>query len=479
MRPRHLFPARARPSAPLHRLGSLDGVFLAVENDHNPMAIGSVGLFEGPPPSLEQLLSFLSSRLSLEPRCRQRLRHAVGSLARPVWIDDVHFELSQHVHELSLPTGQSKNFDDLVADVLASPLDRRRPLWNVSLVTGLEDGRWAIITKIHHCMVDGIAGSDLLGVFLTAEPSVAVNNSISWTLQPEPTSMAILWFMIYSASRTWMTRLLRAPILIAHPLRTMQHIRQVVSAAKRLWYRQPHQPTSLVGRIGTKRSWRHLDVSLADVHSIQQSFGGTINDVVITAVTNGFHELLLARGETTMKRSITAMVPVSLRRPTERGSLGNRVANVHAQLPIDEDDPRHLLERVSDQLNELKESHEVDATGLLMHIGEYVPRFLADRITRGVFLRQRIVETVITNVPGPHSSLFLGPHRMIAAYPVAPIGGLVRTTVAVWSYDDRLAIGVSADRDSNPDIDILSEGIRRGFDNLLELVERQRSRFPV
>jgi len=470
--PRRLIRSRRHPSAALQRLGSLDGVFLAVENDCNPMAIGSVGVFEGPPPTLLHLHSLLASRLSVVPRCRQRLRDGVGSLTRPVWIDDVHFDLSHHVHELSLSNGYLRSFDELVADVLSSPLDRRRPLWNVSLVTGLEDGRWAIITKIHHCMVDGIAGSDLLGAVLTDGPSEELIETETWTPLPEPTSRAIFWFTIRSALRTWTTRLLGVPKLLTHPLRTMQHIRQVVSAAKRLWYRQPHQPTSLVGRIGTKRSWRHLDVSLADIRSIQQSLGGTINDVVITAVTNGFRELLLARGETTMKRSITAMVPVSLRRPTERGSLGNRVANVHAQLPIDEDDPRHLLERVSDQLNELKESHEVDATGLLMHIGEYVPRFLADRITRGVFLRQRIVETVITNVPGPHSSLFLGPHRMIAAYPVAPIGGLVRTTVAVWSYDDRLAIGVSADRDSNPDIDILSEGIRRGFDNLLELVER-------
>ncbi|MFM8857659.1 MAG: WS/DGAT domain-containing protein [Actinomycetota bacterium] len=149
--------------------------------------------------------------------------------------------------------------------------------------------------------------------------------------------------------------------------------------------------------------------------------------------------------------------------------VGNRVANVHAQLPIDESNPRQLFQMMRSQLNELKDSHEVDATGLLMHIGDYLPRLLADRIARAVFHRQRIVETVITNVPGPRASLFLGPHRMIDAYPVAPIGGLVRTTVAIWSYADRLAVGISADRHSVPDIDLLSEGIQRGFENLLEL----------
>lgn len=439
------------------------------------MSIGSVGIFEGPPPSLEKLQSFLSSRLSLVPRCRQRLRNVLGSLARPVWIDDIHFDVSRHVHEIALSNGSPKSFDDLVADLVASPLDRDRPLWNVSLVTGLENDRWAVVSKIHHCMVDGVAGSDLLGAVLTDGPSEELIEPETWTPLPEPSSRAILWFTICMASRTWATQLLGVPKLLTHPLQTIRHIRQVVSSAKRLWYRQPHRPTSLVGRIGAKRSWRHLDVSLADVHSIQQSLGGTINEVVITAVTNGFRELLLTRGETT-KRSITAMVPVSLRLSTEKGALGNRVANVHVQLPIDENDPRLLLQMMRYRLDELKDSHQVDATGLLMHIGDFLPRFIADRIARTVFDRQRIVETVITNVPGPSASLVLGHHRMIAAYPVAPIGGLVRTTVAIWSYADRLAVGISADRDSVPDIDILRKGIRRGFDNLLELVDRQRSR---
>jgi len=432
--PRRLIRSRRHPSAALQRLGSLDGVFLAVENDCNPMSIGSVGIFDGPPPSLEELRLFLSSRLSIVPRCRQRLRPTIGSLARPVWIDDVHFDLSHHVQELSVSNDNSQIFDEFVADVVATPLDRRRPLWKVRLITGLEDDRWAIVTQIHHCMVDGIAGSDLLGAVLTGEPSEFDIEPITWTPQPEPTSIAIIWFTIRTALRTWRIRLFGVTRLLAHPLRTARDIRHVVSGAKRLWYRQPRQSTSLVGPIGTTRSWRHLDVSLADVRSIQQSLGGTINDVVLTAVTNGFRELLLARGEATVERSVTAMVPVSLRLPTERGVMGNQVANVHAHLPIDESDSRQLLEMMRSQLNELKDSHEVDATGLLMHTGEYLPRYLADRIAKAVFHRQRIVETVITNVPGPRSSLFLGPHRMIAAYPVAPIGGLVRTTVAIWSY---------------------------------------------
>ncbi|MFM8855830.1 MAG: wax ester/triacylglycerol synthase domain-containing protein, partial [Actinomycetota bacterium] len=338
-------------------------MFLAVENDCNPMAIGSVGIFEGSPPTLQHLHSFLASRLSLVPRCRQRLRDGVGSLARPVWIDDVYFDLSHHVQEICLSSGDSRIFDDLVADVVATPLDRRRPLWNVRLITGLEDGRWAIVTQIHHCMVDGIAGSDLLGAVLTDEPSEDVFEPTPWTPLPEPTRRAIFWFTIRLAVRTGVTRLLGVPKVLAFPLRTMRTIRHVTSGAKRLWYRQLLQPSSLIGPIGTKRSWRHLDVQLSDVRSIQQSLGGTINDVVITAVTNGFRELLLARGETTTKRSVTAMVPVSLRLPTERGVMGNRVANVHAQLPIDESNPRQLFQMMRSQLNELKDSHEVDATG--------------------------------------------------------------------------------------------------------------------
>jgi diacylglycerol O-acyltransferase len=158
---------------------------------------------------------------------------------------------------------------------------------------------------------------------------------------------------------------------------------------------------------------------------------------------------------------------VSLRTPAERGTTGNRVANVHAHLPIGESDPEALLRRVHEHLDELKSSHEIEATGLFLRTGELVPRLLADRIVRTVLRRQRNVETVITDVPGPREPLHLGPYRMIEGYPVAPIAGRVRVTIALWSYCDRLFIGVTGDHATTPDLGRLAAGIERGVDRLL------------
>lgn len=459
----------AASDTPPERLSGLDAVFLAVENDHNPMSIGTVGLFEGPPPALDDLRTFLFRRLPAVPRCRQRLHSWAGSLTRPVWIDDASFDLRQHVRALSLRESETGDFDELVADLVSTPLDRRRPLWQIWLVTDLDDGTWAIIAVVHHCMVDGIAGRDLMSAILSESTGQDTTNPVNWIPSVEPATRTLIWCTVRAAIEAWAARLRGAARLVIHPYRTVRRARSVLTAARRLWWRQPHEPTSLVGPIGRGRRWTHIDVPLADLRTIEELLGGTVNDIVLTAVSMGFRDLLISRGEPTSPRSVTALVPVSRRISDERGELGNRVANVHARLPVDVDDPRDLHRAIRHQLDDLKTSHEVDATGLLMNIGEFVPRFVADRIARAVFHRQRNVETVVTNVPGPREPLFLDTHQMISAYPVAPIGGLVRTTVAMWSYCDRLFIGITGDRDSVPDIERLAMGISRGFIRLVEI----------
>jgi WS/DGAT/MGAT family acyltransferase len=192
-----------------------------------------------------------------------------------------------------------------------------------------------------------------------------------------------------------------------------------------------------------------------------------VNDIVVAAVTSGFRDLLLERGESVENRTLTAMVPVSLRQPAERGETGNRVANVHARLPLGIADPITRMRMVQNHLRDLKHSHETEATGFVMNIGNYVPRPIADRLARAIVQRQRSVETVITNVPGPQSSVHLGASRLIGAYPIAPIAGLVRITVAVWSYHGHLYIGITADQNSVPDIETLARGIGRGFETLV------------
>jgi WS/DGAT/MGAT family acyltransferase len=359
---------------------------------------------------------------------------------------------------------------------MTAPLDRSRALWDVWVIDGLAGERWAIVAKVHHCMVDGIAGSDLLSALLDRQRDADTPTPGTWTRTPEPSALTLARFGVTSSSRSLLVRLRGAGTRLRHPYQSWKHGLAVVAAARRLWFRQHHAPTSLTGPIGTRRRWAHTVASLDDIAVIRDALGGTVNDVVLAAVSRGLRELLVERGEPVEDRTITAMVPVSLRGSDERGRTGNRVANVHALLPIGVADPRSTLHAVHDHLEELKRSHEVDATGLLLNIGDFVPRVVADGIARTILHRQRNVETVITNILGPRSPLHLGGHRMVAGYPVAPIGGRVRITIAIWSYCDRLYLGITGDRDTTGDIEHLKGGINRGFSDLLQVARSAHAR---
>ncbi len=452
----------------MERLSSLDAVFLAVEDPGNHMSIGTVGVFAGPSPSLDEVRQFVARRIAAVPRCRQRVREPRGLLGRPVWIDAAGFAIEDHVLGLALPDQGAGRLEGLVAGLLASPLDRSRPLWELWVVDGLPEDRWALVAKVHHCMVDGIAGSDLLTAVLADPPDGSTVTADRWVPAREPSPTAYARFCVRSGLGTLWGHLRGAAQVLSHPARSWRRSRDVLRAARRLWYRQRHVPTSLTGPIGSDRRWAHVAVAIDDVRTIRDALGGTVNDVVVTAVSCAFRDLLLARGEPVADRTITAMIPVSLRTTGERSGTGNRVANVHALLPVGVGDPCSALRSVHDQLEELKGSHEVEATGLLLRIGDYVPRVVADRVVRSVLRRQRNVETVVTNVPGPRSPLQLAGCVMVEGYPVAPIAGCVRIGVAVWSYCDRLAIGITADRATVPDIERLGSGITRGFADLLE-----------
>lgn len=447
----------------MERLSGLDAIFLAIENPNTPMNIGSLAIFEGPAPQYEEIRRFLTNRIATIRRCRQRVHDPLKSFVRPVWIDDVRFDLDTHIDHISLPDGSPQDLENLVSKIVAQPLDRRRPLWHVWIVDEIADGNWAILAIVHHCLVDGIAGNDLLSAVLAADPDTQIKYKIS----TEPSNIEILRFTLRSVVTSWNAHRRSVWRLLSHPQRSWQEVRDITRSAKGLWWRQPHVPTSLVGPIGVGRRWASLRIPFDDIRAIQEKSGGTVNDIVVAAVTSGFRDLLLERGESVENRTLTAMVPVSLRQLSERGETGNRVANVHAQLPIGVADPLTRMRMIQNHLHELKQSHETEATGFVMNIGNFLPRLFADRISKEIVRRQRSVETVITNVPGPQESIYLGASRLIEAYPIAPIAGLVRITVAVWSYHSHLFIGITADQSSVPDIPSLARGISRGFETLV------------
>jgi len=460
----------------MERLSSLDAVFLAVEDPVNQMNIGTVAIFDGPAPGFDAVRDSLAARIVTVSRCRQRVREPSGVIGRPVWIDDVHFDLDRHVHAMSLDGDDADALDNLVPRLVAPMLDRRHALWELWVVDGLAGNRWAIIAKVHHCMVDGIAGSDLLSAILDRGRVPSSRVTDQWVPSPEPSAAALAQFNVASALHTFGRHLRDATGAVGHPRRSWRRLTDTVRAAKRLWWRQHPIPSSLTGPIGTQRRWTRTVVAFDDITAVKTAFGGTVNDVVLAAVTGGFRDLLIHRGEPVDQRTITAMVPVSVRTPDEHGQFGNRVANVHALLPVGLSDPRSRLQRIHEHLADLKASHEIDATGLLLSIGDYSPRMIAGRVARAILHRQRNVESVITNVPGPGAPLYLAGRPMLHCFPVAPIGGRVRITVALWSYCEHLYIGITGDQDTTDDIEHLRRGIEQGFADLAAAAHEQHER---
>ncbi len=450
----------------MERMGSLDAVFIAAEDAVNHMHIGSVGIFEGPPPTYEELRALLAAKLQFVPRYRQRVREAPASIGRPLWIDDVEFDLDSHLRHTALPAGDPFGLQQLVGRVMSHPVDRRHPLWEIWLVEGLEHDRWALLSKVHHCMVDGVAGTDLLAVIMDLEPGAALPAPDVWTAAPEPSRVDLARYtgeMTIESIADLMRGGLRT---LRHPVGAVERARDVAVGIARVLAPGRRGGSSLTGPIGPRRRWARTSVSLDDVRTIRRAFGGTVNDVVLAAVTRGLRALLLARGEEVEGRTITTLIPVSMRAPDARGTLDNRVSAVYARLPIGVEDPVETLHAVREHMETLKVSHEVDASAAILGAGDVVPPVVAAALARIVVHGQEIVQTVATNVPGPRVPLYVCGRRMLEAYPFVPIAGHIRVGVAIWSYCGEVYFGITGDWQGAPDVERLRRGIDLAFEEL-------------
>lgn len=447
----------------MERLGSLDAIFLEIERPTSPMNIGSVSVFAGPAPPFGEVRAFVAQQLTHLPRCRQRVRRTAGGLTRPVWIDDVRFDLDRHLHHLTLPDDGTATLETVFAEIMTTPLERRAALWELWMVEGLADGRWTVISKVHHCMVDGIAGTDLLAAMLEPGPAAPPPDCRA---APEPSGLAVARFGLSAAASSVRAHLGALACALARPRRTWRRLRDILAGARGLWLQPRRHGSPLTGPIGPHRCWKPLQVSLAEARAVRHRFGGTVNDVVLTAIALGFRELLEARGVPVEGRDVMALVPVSLRTPDQRGRLDNRVAVTHALLPVGIEDPVAAYGAVRRHLDELKRSHQSAASSALLHSGDYAPHVIAAAIARVVLRSQRNIETIATNVPGPRTPLFLCGRRMLDAYPFAPLGAEIRIAIAIWSYCETLYLGITADRDSVTDLDTLVVGIQRAFATL-------------
>jgi diacylglycerol O-acyltransferase / wax synthase len=461
------------------RLSPLDASFLHVEDHVSHMHIASVAIFEGPPPSFGDIVAMVQAKLDLVPRYRQKVRFVPFELGRPVWVDDPHFNLEYHLRHTALPTpGGETELRKLVGRVMAQQLDRTKPLWEIWVVEGLEDGRWAILAKTHHALVDGVSGTDLLAVIMDLSPDPPHLEPSQWSPRPEPSGVELVVRALENIVHSPYEQL-RAVRAQTRALRRMVgYVTEVAGGLISLsGLVRPTPPSSLNGPLGPHRRYAWATTSVDDIKFVRKALGGTFNDVVLASITNGFRELLLSRGES-VDRVVRTLVPVSVRPRDESGkAIGdgtyeNRVSAMFAELPVDLDDPVLRLQTITEQMKGLKDSRQAMAGQALTSMSGFAPpMLLALGMRLATRAAQRNVNTVTTNVPGPQFPLYAAGRRMLRAFPYVPLAGQVRLGIAIFSYDGEVNFGITGDYDTTTDIDVLAGGIEDGMTQLLKAAE--------
>ena len=454
----------------MQRMSALDASFLLFEDDSTLLHMGSVGIFEGPAPSHEEFHGLVRGMLPLSRRHRQKVRSVPFDLARPVWVDDPHFNLDFHLRRTALPApGDDDQLRLLVGRIMSQQLDRTKPLWELWVVEGLAEGAWAQINKIHHSMVDGLAGIDMTTLILDREPDSSRPPAEGWQCRPEPSSRRLVADAVGSHVASSAESLRWAATALTHPRQATSRIGATAKGTASLaGLGRPASATSLNGPIGPHRRWCWSRAPIGDVQTVRRAFGGTVNDVVLSLVTRGLRELLLSRGEPVDGVRLRSVVPVSIRRPEETG-YSNQVTAMFAELPVGTGDPVQRLHVISAQVAHLKDSAQAAAGDDLVGLsGLAPPLLLAPALRIATKLPQHSIATVITNLPGPPLQLYALGRPMLHLYPYVPLGWQVRIGVAVISYLDALHFGFTGDYDTTADLDVLRGGVDDGLSELLE-----------
>ena len=441
------------------RLSGLDTSFLHLERGGAHMHVASVIVFEGEPPPYDDVLDAFAARLHLVPRYRQRLAFVPLEQGRPVWVDDPHFNLRYHVRHSAIPSpGSDRELKRLAGRLFAQPLDRNRPLWDVALVEGLaplEDGtpRFALITKTHHALVDGVSGVDIVSVLFERTPDAA----------PPPPPPPYLPRPLPSGAKLLADALVERTIEPREILRGVrratraprQALEQVAGLGTLAWTSRRAPDTPLNVPIGPHRRYDWVDADLDRVKQVKNALGGTINDAILTGVALALGRFLRERGMDTRDLTLKAMIPVSVRADSQQGALGNRVATMWAPLPVGVTDPVALFAEIHESMRGLKESGQAVGAQALTSLADFAPPTILSQAAR-LQARQRYFNLVVTNVPGPQQSLYLLGRRMLRLYPVVPLARNQALGIAIMSYAGALGIGLLGDYDALADLEVLA-----------------------
>jgi len=457
---------------PGDRLTALDTSFLHLEDASAHMHVASVMLFEGGPPGYDELLESIDRRLHLVPRYRQKLALVPLGQGRPRWVDDPHLNLRYHVRSTALPSpGTEEQLRALAGRVFAQPLDRDKPLWEVWLVEGLEDGRFAMLSKTHHSLVDGVTGVDIMTVLFDTSPDPAAppDPGRRWLPRPVPSSVQLLGEALVERAtmpgelaRT-ARALLRAPRQIAWGV-----VHAAAGVGAMAWAGMNPAPASPYNAaIGPHRRFTWVRTELADMKAIKNELGGTVNDVVLASIAGALGRHLRRRGQNTDGLELKALVPVSVRAEGHDGDLGNQVEAIMAPLPVWCQDPVARLDMVREAMKGLKDSGQAVGAQVLTELSGYAPPTVMAQASR-LMNRQRLFNLVVTNVPGPQFSLYLMGRRAVDPFPMVPLAKDQGLAVAIMSYDGRMNFGLVGDYDILHDIDDLARDL---YDSISELAD--------
>ncbi len=453
------------------RLTGLDSSFLHLERESAHMHVGGVMVFEGEAPAYDDLVEAIGSRLHLVPRYRQRLAFVPLEQGRPVWVDDPHFNVAFHVRHTALPApGSDDELRRLAGRAFSQALDRGRPLWELWLVEGLAGDRFALLSKTHHALVDGVSGVDIATVLFDAspDPMPVAPPDHAWVARPLPSDTQLLADALLERATVpaeivrGVRAALRGPRQLAGQLgKALGGLGAMTRAGL-----QTAPPSPFNVQIGPHRRFTWVRGDLREFKAVKNALGGTVNDVVLAAVSGALGRYMRMHGEATEDVELKAMVPVSVRADVERGALGNKVAAMWATLPVGLTDPVERLHLISGAMEGLKESGQAVGAQVLTQLSGFAPPTIMAQAAR-LQARQRLFNLVVTNVPGPQLPLYVLGRELEGLYPMVPLAENTALGIAIMSYNGQLNFGLVADFDAMPDLEALADELRSSIEELV------------
>jgi WS/DGAT/MGAT family acyltransferase len=472
-------------AAHLDRLSAIDASFLAQERGATHMHIGAVALVEGPPPAIDAVTAHVYTRLGFVPRYRQKLAFPPLDTGRPLWVDDPTFNLGYHLRHTALaPPGDEAALLRLASRIFSQQLDRAKPLWELYVVEGLADGRFALISKSHHALVDGISGLDIASVIFDSEaaPARGGDRPAPWIPEPEPTPAQLAALGMTGAVRRGAQLAGDAVGSLGRPGELARRVRDVATGlAEVIWEglrAAPETPYNVTP--GSHRRIAVVRAELDELRAIKDALGGTVNDVILAIVTGGLAYHLQTRGRATDDLELKACVPISVRTEADKGRLGNQLTEVYAPLPVFLDDPVARLRYVRNAMAGLKDSKQALGAEAITALSGFAPPTILAQASR-LNLSGRLYNLLVANIPGPQTPLYLLGRRLDAMMPLPFLAGDRALAIAAMSYDGGVTFGLLGDFDALSDLGVLAEGMEGSIAELVIAAERagpRRRRTP-